>query len=204
MKMNQKVKKRSINPSGKMDLVLRTARKLFLDKGFHAVSIPDIVKASGVSVGAIYLHFGNKEKLATAVYQQASKEFLDRLFQKLGERPLQNFCAREILADIAELIFEITEDDPEMMEYLLSIRQGYYPGALSFYNTPVFHRLEKIIDDGIASGELRPGNHSLCAAAYCGVILQAVELRLNGQLEQPLWEMAEQIFENAWASIKAA
>ena len=202
--MGQKIKKRTINPTGKMDIILRCARKLFLEKGFHAVSIPDIVKTSGVSVGAIYLHFGNKEKLATAVYQQTSKEFLDRLFNKLGERSLRTFCVREILAAIAELIFEITEDDPEMIEYLLSIRQGYYPGAASFYNTAVFHRLEKIIDNGIASGELRPGNHSLCAAAYCGVLLQAVELRLNGQLGQPLCEMGEQIFENAWASIKAA
>lgn len=198
------MKRRTIDPSRKMDLVIRTARKLFLQKGFHAVSIPDIVKESGVSVGAIYLHFGNKEKLAQAVYQQSSREFIERLLNHLTDKTDRTHCVREVLADVAERVFEITEENPEMMDYLLSIRHGYYPGILSFHSTVIFRRLEKIINEGISSGEIRAGNHSLCAAAYCGVILQAVELRLNGQLQQPLPDIGEQIFENAWASIKAA
>jgi len=198
------MKKRIINPEEKIDLVIRTARKLFLEKGFHAVTIPDIVKASGVSVGAIYLHFTNKERLATMVYQQTSQQFLAYLDEKLKGLPQEKLTVREVFYRTAELIFELTESDPVIIDYLLASRQNNSPGSCPFHATVFFQRLRRQISDGIASGEIRPGNHFLSASAYCGVILQAVELRLKGQLIQPLPEIADEVFENAWSSIKAA
>ncbi len=198
------MKKRVINPEEKIDLVIRTARKLFLEKGFHAVTIPDIVKASGVSVGAIYLHFTNKERLATMVYQRTNQQFMAYLDEKLKDIPEEHLTVREMFYRTAELIFELTETDPEIIDYLLASRQNNSPGACPLHSTVFFQRLKKQIRDGIASGEIRPGNHFLSASAYCGVILQAVELRLNGQLIQPLPEIADEVFEHAWSSIKAA
>jgi len=43
--------------------ILRTAERLFATKGFNGTSMNDIVKESGVSKGAIYNHFENKERL---------------------------------------------------------------------------------------------------------------------------------------------
>ncbi len=198
------MKKRVINPEEKIEQVIKTARRLFLEKGFHAVTIPDIVKASGVSVGAIYLHFTNKERLATMVYQQTNQKFMDYLDEKLQDLPQGDLGIREAFYRTAELIFELTETDPEIINYLLAGRQNNSPGACPFHSTVFFQRLKKQVGEGIATGEIRPGNHFLSASAYCGVILQAVELRLNGQLIQPLPEIAGEVFENAWSSIKAA
>ncbi|MFO7576820.1 MAG: TetR/AcrR family transcriptional regulator, partial [Pelovirga sp.] len=63
-------KARTIDPEGKFNRVLDCALKLFVEKGYHRVSVPDIVEASGVSTGAIYNLFGNKENLARTLHNR--------------------------------------------------------------------------------------------------------------------------------------
>ena len=48
--------------------VLGTAIRLFTDQGYFNTSIPDIVRESGVSTGSIYHHFGDKEGVAIALF----------------------------------------------------------------------------------------------------------------------------------------
>ena len=50
------------------DHILDTALNLFSDSGYFGTSIHDIHRAAGVSVGAIYHHFKNKEALAKSLY----------------------------------------------------------------------------------------------------------------------------------------
>jgi TetR/AcrR family transcriptional regulator, mexJK operon transcriptional repressor len=54
----------------KRDKIVRSAAKLFLDKGYESVSINDIIDVVGGSKGTIYSNFGNKEKLFEAVVEQ--------------------------------------------------------------------------------------------------------------------------------------
>lgn len=195
------MKKRSINPQQKIDQVIRVARKLFVEKGYYAVPIPEIVKASGVSVGAIYLHFGNKETLAATIYNETLDDFLNFY----NERLIGCETVRQKLSAFAELVFEITEEDPEMIKYMLSARQCPHPDcAFPLCSTKPFRLVQDFVAAGIASGEVKPGNYLLAAISYTGVVLRAVELRLQGVLRQPLPEIAEELIENAWSSIKPA
>lgn len=70
--------------------ILGTARHLFRTRGFHAVSISDLVDAVGLRKGSLYFHFSGKEDLARAVFAEASAEFLTILDRTLdGENPGQ-------------------------------------------------------------------------------------------------------------------
>ncbi len=51
------------------DLILQKAAVLFNTKGYKATSISDITKATGLTKGAIYRHFKNKEALESAAFQ---------------------------------------------------------------------------------------------------------------------------------------
>lgn len=53
------------NPEVTRDKILRKAGVLFNTKGYKATSISDITDATGLTKGAIYRHFDNKEKLET-------------------------------------------------------------------------------------------------------------------------------------------
>ena len=194
------MKKRVIDPQKKMDQVIHAARKLFVEKGYHGVSIPEIVKTSGVSVGAIYLHFGNKENLAAAIYQRTLEEFLAMFIERLAGHE----TTQSKLQAFSELVFEITEQYPDMMEYMLTMRSGTFPGGNApLCSTKPFREVQKIIADGVTSGEVKPGNPFLAAVSYSGVIVRAIELRLQGVLQNPLPEIADELIENAWASIRA-
>jgi AcrR family transcriptional regulator len=193
------MKKRNIDPPQKIAKVIRAARKLFVEKGYFGVPIPEIVRESGVSVGAIYLHFGSKEKLASAIYQETLDDFLE-LF---NERLVGRHTVREKLQAFAELVFEITEADPEMLKYMLNVRQCPYPECASpLCSTKPFLLVQSFVAEGVASGEVKAGDPLLNAVSYTGVILRAADLRLQGVLERPLPEIAAVLIENAWASIK--
>ena len=186
-------------PQVKHDHIVKVARSLFVKNGVHHVSIPMIVKASGTSTGAIYHHFGSKENLVSFIRKQT----LDDFYQEFDHRLADKKTAQEKLAVFAQLIFEITENDPDMMGYMLFINQGDLKSVeppLCF--TDPFRRVQAIVRKGIDDGEIKPGEVYILGAAYTGVILRAAELRLICVLEQPLTQIGDLIIENAWAAIR--
>jgi AcrR family transcriptional regulator len=63
----------------KRDKIVRSAAKLFLEKGYDSVSINDIIDVVGGSKGTIYSHFGSKEKLFEAVVEQMCADVTIRI-----------------------------------------------------------------------------------------------------------------------------
>ncbi len=54
--------------------ILEAARQVFIQKGFNRASIDDVVAASGMSVGAIYGYFPNKDELIRAAIDASNRE----------------------------------------------------------------------------------------------------------------------------------
>ena len=50
--------------------ILASARTVFVEEGYAQASMRQIARASGISVGALYLHFRNKEKLYLTFVQE--------------------------------------------------------------------------------------------------------------------------------------
>lgn len=188
-----------IDPQKRIELVVAAARRLFVKKGYYSVTIPQIVKASGVSTGAIYNYFPNKETLALYIHEQALDEFKSLFSQALLDK---NNTADKLKA-FAELLFDLTEHDSEMMEYMLSMQHGeFLQESRPLCSTEPFRMVQQIILRGMELGEIRQGNYFLSAVSYTGVILRAVDLRLQGVLDSPLSEISEELIGNAWAAIK--
>ncbi|MEL6640196.1 MAG: helix-turn-helix domain-containing protein [Pseudomonadota bacterium] len=51
-------------------LLLRTARRLFLEKGYDRTGMPELVKEAGLTRGALYHHFDDKRDLFLAIAKQ--------------------------------------------------------------------------------------------------------------------------------------
>ncbi len=193
-------KTRTINPEAKAERVLACARQLFVEKGYHRVSIPDIVKSSGVSTGAIYNLFGSKEQLARTLHNKTLDQFQTSFVEQLGH------CnsAFEKLSAFAHLVFDLTETDPATMQYLLFMRHAeFMDGMGPVCLTEPFRLIREIVKEGMAAGEVKQGDYFAAAVSYTGAILRPAQLHLECVLPQPLKEMAEEFINNAWAAIKA-
>ena len=198
MKTLQKV--RTIDPDAKSRQVLNCALQLFVKKGYHRVSIPHIVNASGVSTGAIYNLFGSKENLARTLHQQVLDSFQNAFIDRLIGRQ----TAYDKLRAFAELVYEETDRDPITMEYLLFMKHAEFMDDMApICLTEPFRLIRQIVSDGMADGEIRQGNFFISAVTYTGAILRPAQLKLECVLEDPLCEMAEEFIANAWAAIKA-
>lgn len=59
--------------------ILKAAFRVFIEKGFHRASIDDVVAACGLSVGAIYNYFPNKDELIRASIDDTGREETEAL-----------------------------------------------------------------------------------------------------------------------------
>lgn len=78
MESRVKVDKRIEQGNSTRESLLDAARELFGSQGYGATSTEEIVERAGVTKGALYHHFSDKESLFRAVYEQVEREVSDR------------------------------------------------------------------------------------------------------------------------------
>jgi AcrR family transcriptional regulator len=66
------------------EALLVTARELFAQRGYADVGTEEIVRAAGVTRGALYHHFAGKQELFEAVYEEVERELVQEIAQSAG------------------------------------------------------------------------------------------------------------------------
>lgn len=75
--------------------LVQAARTLFAERGYAGVATEEIVRAAGVTRGALYHHFDGKRGLLEAVYEQIEEETAARLAEAVapGASPVATLSA---------------------------------------------------------------------------------------------------------------
>ncbi|EOQ64211.1 hypothetical protein F935_00978 [Acinetobacter calcoaceticus ANC 3811] len=110
--------------------LLLSATELFLDKGYDAVSLDDIVNHAGGSKASIYKYFGNKDGLFTAICDYRREMFFKDIsmpFQP-SQISLRNYLIQTLIRFYNHII------QPEHIAFLrLIIEQTQCNATLSKY-----------------------------------------------------------------------
>jgi AcrR family transcriptional regulator len=61
---------------GTQAAIIKSAKRLFGERGFAATTIDEVAAAANVAKGAVYHHFATKEALFETVFEQVSEELL--------------------------------------------------------------------------------------------------------------------------------
>jgi AcrR family transcriptional regulator len=69
----------------KLESILRTAARIFAEKGYHQASIRDIARETGVSLSGLYYYFDSKEELLFLIQDHAFGTLLETMERLLAE-----------------------------------------------------------------------------------------------------------------------
>ncbi len=140
--------------------ILKAARKLFLERGFKAVTVDSIAEKAEVSKGSIYLCFESKEEIYTQIL------IADNI--SLNER-IQNFSlieasASQLLLEFARIYVDFFLSDKELFRILMTFMMQTGQMHLTQQQSDELIRstnenikvVSEIIQKGIDSGEFRP------------------------------------------------
>ncbi|MES9927776.1 MAG: TetR/AcrR family transcriptional regulator [Candidatus Thiodiazotropha sp. 6PDIVS] len=175
--------------------ILSTALDLFVERGFHNVSIHDIQKQSNVSIGSIYNHFGGKEGVAKALYYHLIKEMEELVEEIIAE----GLGFRESCNRIIYLLFEYTETKRNIIAYVLHAKhQEFLPDEPPICSAAPFKKMRNIVQQGIDSGEIRDGTPWVIASTVFGGAIRLIHLRLDGVLDVPLPTLYEELIDCTW------
>ncbi len=159
-----------------LELIHTAAKEEFMEKGFQAASLRNIVKTAGVTTGAFYGYYDSKEELFVALvnpsyeymmerYRQAHEYFESLPMEKQPEQigKMSSECMNELLAYSCEhmdefyLILKCSEGTKyasmidDMVEIEVEATHNYYK-VLEQLGTPspqIDKRLEHIMATGM-------------------------------------------------------
>lgn len=85
-------------------LLLRAAAELFANRGFRNTSLQDVADAIGMTKGAVYFYFPNKESLAHAVVEAHYARW-PQMLEEISGQGLDPFATMVAMLDRAALAF---------------------------------------------------------------------------------------------------
>jgi AcrR family transcriptional regulator len=150
--------------------ILDSAEALFLKKNYADVTMEDITEAAGVTKGAAYHHFANKESLYVAMMQSALKE-KQALFQMAVESP--GTC-RDRLRRLTQIFLELPRAKRDIMKLVRrdinTFKDPVRSELVQAYQTALPEQIELIMKDGIRDKELAPADPRLLSWMYVAIV----------------------------------
>jgi AcrR family transcriptional regulator len=180
--------------------LVRAGRSLFAERGFAGTSIEDIVRAAGVTRGALYHHFADKTELFRAVLEEEERELVrasaEAAARKRGAwRKVEAGCDAFLDACLDKGVQQIlVTDAPAVLGWdtVREIEFGYWLSTLT-------RSIEKAMAEGtLARRPAEPLAHlifgALCEGSY--VIAGASDQRaamheVRGELRRLLRSLAQ-------------
>lgn len=166
--------------------LIRAARTLFAEKGFHGSGTPEIAEQAGVTRGALQHHYPKKEDLFLAVFEQVQKEMAQTSVAQEGDELGDTW--NRLKANIN--LFLEAATTREVQQIILI--DG--PAVLGWANWRQLERLyglgaiELGVLDGIDAGFIRPQDPCPLAHLILSIIHEAALMVANA--DEPKKAMA--------------
>lgn len=119
----------------KRDLILDKAKELFIQRGYAATSMDELVRYIGVSKGSIYYHFKSKEELFIQLLARQNREWMNTWLEKrdrytsfeqkvygIADHMVDDF--QNPLVKVGEEFYISNPDNKELLDQILAIMQG--------------------------------------------------------------------------------
>jgi AcrR family transcriptional regulator len=142
------------------DQILRAARDVFGARGYHGATIEDIAEKAGLSNGAIYYNFQNKEELFLALLDARLDERLEHTRQTLavGDRSsTRERTLEEEARDVTRSFRESREWRLLLLEFVAyAARNPAFAGRFKEHKRQLRAALAEILDQHLSARGIKP------------------------------------------------
>ena len=160
------------------DRMLQVAKQLFAERGYENTSTVAIARAAGSSESQLMKHFGSKEGLLEAVFDQGWSILTERLGDLDSLRD-----GRQKIEQLVGAMLVALEADPVLKDLLLlegrRIRKEGHMILMTRGFLQIVGTLDRILNEMRAQGELGPG---LNPQAVRSALIGSVEGMLRDQV----------------------
>ena len=158
--------------------LLHVAADVFARKGYAATTVNEIVEAAGVTKPVLYYYFENK----AGIFQEIFVESL-RLFQEALRAPQDpKLPVIDRMVDLCGRIYELYSSHLEIARLFHSIYYGPPQGAppmdLEMFHMPFQDALARLVEEGVRTGEFRPGSPEEILFAVMGPVSMSMDIQL--------------------------
>ena len=138
--------------------IYRSAERLFTENEPDTVSVDSIVKAAGVSKGSFYVHFASKDAFLMELVND-EVTIVDAKYKSFMDTLPDDMAVEDVILSLMDKISEIltAEIGVEKMTavYKTQLSGNAGIGAVSNYNRDIYVIYRRVLERGIASGEIR-------------------------------------------------
>jgi AcrR family transcriptional regulator len=136
--------------------IIKTAAKLFKEKGYSAVTMRDLATDMGIKAASLYNHIDSKQEILKVIIISIAKEFTDGMHDIIQTESSSISKLKKVVALHVKITANNTNDMAslnndwmhleEHLEYYLKLRNEYETSVIS------------IIKAGIANSEIKKTN----------------------------------------------
>ena len=167
--------------------ILRAARDLFFENGFHEATVESVAERAEVSKGTVYLYFTSKESLLAHLLLEGLHALVTELAAACepGAPPSADHQLREL----AQVYFEFFDRDPPYFPFLMAMDRGRFQESVppELYEEILQASLEGLtlaveaIERGIEEGEFVCADAQKAACVFWASLNGVLQL-----MEHPL------------------
>jgi AcrR family transcriptional regulator len=184
--------------------IMEEALRLFSERGYYEVTIADIARELGMSVGNLYNYFSSKEALAKELLLYISKILGDEI-RRINLEPIS---VRQKIEKIVEFYFRTVTERPELIDYFLRVylahKEVFKEGCEAFLCvSPFVTEIMIFFEEGVRSGELRDQDFFSAFGLFMGYLGGMAFIKGEGMLPNDLGFYAKEVADNIYQALKA-
>jgi AcrR family transcriptional regulator len=151
--------------------IVESARRLFAERGYGAVTNKDLAAAAGITTAALYHYVDSKLDLYLAVHRDMQQRVYGRFVEAVQSS--ETFLGQ--LDGILQAAHDLDVEDPTLALFVGTVRTDMrrFPEVAAHLERSVAARDEffvSIVDAGVRTGEIAPENRDL-AVEFVRVLL---------------------------------
>jgi AcrR family transcriptional regulator len=155
--------------------ILQTVAPIFNKNGYAATSMSDITSATGLTKGAIYGNFKNKEELSIAAFKFTVKNMMSRISKhlELSDSPIQKLL---LISDFYRNYYEFSKQLGGCPVLNIGVDANNQNSLLLAKVREVIERIQDqvatIIENGIEAGEISTDINAMQYAKRLDTLIQ--------------------------------